>query len=281
MIQQPNCINYPYATIKMTQSRIDKGLIAIPMSFAQWFPQKNTTLNIYLGNTDILHPKNYSSYLSNTRECRIGGMAQWFKEEQIDDGDEIVIQQMDEQNLIYRIIGEKNFIRQTQKLQMALDHSQGETDAFDSLKKISHWTTATQKDVILNEFYRLVHKPITKRLKNHKSATNANESVPANMRLLLERIYQGRCQVCDFFFLKKNQRPYYEVHHIDASKNHHPINLLVVCANCHRQFTYAPLEQYFDEEHWLTQVKFNEKKYEIHQIVKQVPYPKHLKQIFI
>jgi hypothetical protein len=52
--------------------------MAIPMSLAEWFPDYNTTIQVYLDDSSVLHTKNYSSYKSTTRESRIGGMAEWF-----------------------------------------------------------------------------------------------------------------------------------------------------------------------------------------------------------
>jgi len=37
-IIQKSSLNYNYQTIKITKSRIDKGLIAIPRSLLDWFP---------------------------------------------------------------------------------------------------------------------------------------------------------------------------------------------------------------------------------------------------
>lgn len=45
-------INYSYTTIKVTQSRINKGLIAIPVTLANWFPGHNDTIQVYL----MIHP---------------------------------------------------------------------------------------------------------------------------------------------------------------------------------------------------------------------------------
>ncbi|MFQ5823780.1 MAG: hypothetical protein ACE5JB_06975 [bacterium] len=59
IIQRKSEINYSYATIRITQSRIDKGLIAIPMPLAKWFPAYNTTIKVFLGDTPILYTKNY------------------------------------------------------------------------------------------------------------------------------------------------------------------------------------------------------------------------------
>jgi len=51
VIQSRSAINYSYATIQITQSRVDKGLIAIPMSLAEWFPDYNTTIQVYLDDS--------------------------------------------------------------------------------------------------------------------------------------------------------------------------------------------------------------------------------------
>lgn len=76
MITVESPINYNYATVKITQSRIKKGLIAIPVSLAKWFPDSNTRLHVYLDDSPSSEVKNYSSFKSTTRECRIGGMDQ-------------------------------------------------------------------------------------------------------------------------------------------------------------------------------------------------------------
>ncbi|NIV11084.1 MAG: HNH endonuclease, partial [Aliifodinibius sp.] len=95
VVRSKSEINYSYATIKITQSRIDKGLIAIPVSLIKWFPDRNDTIQVYLSNSPVSQDKHYSSYRSSTRECRIGGMKEWFRQNNIKSGDEIVIQFID------------------------------------------------------------------------------------------------------------------------------------------------------------------------------------------
>ncbi len=46
VIQNKSEINYSYITIKATQSRIDKGLIAIPVSLTKWFPVHIDTIQV-------------------------------------------------------------------------------------------------------------------------------------------------------------------------------------------------------------------------------------------
>ena len=78
-------INYNYQTIKISQSRINRGLIALPRSLTRWFPDHNTTIRVYLGDSPIPEVKNYTSYTGSTNESRIGGMADWFNVNNIRD----------------------------------------------------------------------------------------------------------------------------------------------------------------------------------------------------
>ncbi len=48
VIRTNSPISYNYATIKITQSRIDKGLMAIPAALAGWFPGRNDAIQVYL-----------------------------------------------------------------------------------------------------------------------------------------------------------------------------------------------------------------------------------------
>lgn len=58
IIRNKSEINYSYITIKATQSRIDKGLIAIPVSLTKWFPDYAETIQVYLDDSTILQTKN-------------------------------------------------------------------------------------------------------------------------------------------------------------------------------------------------------------------------------
>lgn len=62
----------------------------------------------------------------------------------------------------------------------------------------------------------------------------------------LKTLYDGHCQICNFTFCKRNGMNYAEVHHLEALSEggwEDPKNLLVVCANCHRQLHYGSLER--------------------------------------
>ena len=84
-------------------------------------------------------------------------------------------------------------------------------------------------------------------------------------------LYEGKCQITNFSFLTKKNKPYFELHHIDPEKGNHLKNLLVVSPNTHAQFTHANLIQHFDNEGWLRKVKFNKDEYTVFQIIDDLP----------
>ena len=282
MFKIPSPINYNYATIRITQSRLNKGLIAIPVSLAKWFPEHNGRIQIYLD--DAINPeiKQYSSYKSSTRECRVGGMAEWFRDNKIKEGDEIVLQLMDKEHFVYRLIPESRFILKTHEIQNNLDTSQSEISAEEEIDKLSKWAGITQGKVVLNEYIRLINTiPATERRYVSRYSKQAKESTPCNLRVLLGNIYKGHCQICDFWFLKKDSGPFFEIHHINPLLSNNPRNLVVVCANCHRQFEYADVRNEFNQDNWLIKVRFNDKLYPVNQIIVTTKQEEFVKQLHI
>lgn len=275
-------ITYDYATIKITQSRIDKGLIAIPVPLAEWFPSENKDIQVYLNDSTSTQKKHYSSYISTARECRILGLTDWFRRNNIRTGDEIVIQFIDKQNFIYRLIPEKKFVSKTKELEIDFDNSQTESQAFEDISTLAKWTSSDKDKVIINEYLRLVNTSLEEtRPYIKRSSSRAKESVPSNIRALLASIYKGHCQICDFWFLKMDKTPYFETHHLDASRGHHPRNILVVCGNCHNQFEHAHVKQEFNDNLWLTSVSFNTISYPVKQLACSLKPEKYYKELFI
>lgn len=88
-------IPFNYITLKITKSRIDKGLIAIPVSLTELFP-KNKNKILVVNNDNSEHLKSFTSYKSSSRECRIGGMRDFYEKFKIQDGDELVIMLLDD-----------------------------------------------------------------------------------------------------------------------------------------------------------------------------------------
>lgn len=259
-------IGYDYATIRMTQSRIDKGLIAIPKALSRFFPPKSGHINVYFDNSNVLLPKAYSSYDSTTRECRIGGMRDWFEKNRVEKRDEVVIQVIEKVNFIYRISLERAFVVRTQKLQRTFESSKKIDEANTVLDDLLTLTNVTPEVGPLAELSRLSQTMgKSERRRIPISENRSKETVPLHMRILYERIYKGHCQLCDFWFFKRNKMPYFEMHHIDPLLGHHPRNLVVVCGNCHNQFEYSEVSLRFDKNGWVKFVRFNDKSHKVFQ----------------
>lgn len=71
----------------------------------------------------------------------------------------------------------------------------------------------------------------------------------------LKKLYDNKCQICDFTFKKDNGENYSETHHL-AELGENGIdnikNLIVVCPNCHKKLHYAKKEKYdikYKKEH--------------------------------
>ncbi|MBM3143109.1 MAG: hypothetical protein FJ005_08765 [Chloroflexi bacterium] len=75
-------------------------------------------------------------------------MADWFKESGIKSGDEIVIQVIDEENFVYRLIPEREFITKTQELQHRFDKSESEKEASEKVATLVGWVHLDKQEVV-------------------------------------------------------------------------------------------------------------------------------------
>lgn len=107
------------------------------------------------------------------------------------------------------------------------------------------------------------------------------ETTPTNIRLILGNIYNGLCQECSFTFLKRNNSPYFEIHHLNSALGHHPKNLVLVCSNCHRKFEYAYVQTSFNIDGWLMKVNFNETEYHINQAITKLAKDEFIKTVYL
>ncbi|MBS4035725.1 MAG: HNH endonuclease [Ignavibacterium sp.] len=261
-------IPFDYITVKTTQSRIEKGLLAIPVSLIDLFPKSSTKIFLLDGNGKE-EAKKFTPYNSSSRECRIGGLKEFYAINKVQDGDELVIQLLDDSK--YKIIPEKIFEKEVLILENKIQKSKDETEINNQLHKLSKITNRNTDEVIKSEFVRLANEEISNRKVKIVPQVKIKENVPLPIRKILLELYKGKCQVSNFTFLMKNGNPYFEIHHIDPYKGNHLKNLLVVSPNVHSQFTFAKLEQKFDEENWLRKVKFNDRTFSVFQMIDKLP----------
>ncbi len=84
-------IPFEYKTIRTTIGRIKKGLLAIPVSLIDFFPQENKNI-ILINEMGTEVQKRFTPYQSSSRESRIYGLKEFYSKYGVQDGDEIVIQ---------------------------------------------------------------------------------------------------------------------------------------------------------------------------------------------
>jgi hypothetical protein len=238
-------IPFNYRTIKLTGGRIKKGLIAVPVSLVDFFPQNNSIKHITLINDDNREERRtFTPYNSSSHECRIGGLRNFFQMYGLKDGDEVVVIKLDDDR--YRLIPENVFKKKLLEAFSLLEKSSDETESDSAIKSIKTISNETENIILQNEFVRLSGiESIPERKEIVRDTGKARESVPIFLRKILLALYNGRCQLTNYTFIMGNGKPYFEVHHIDPSKGNHPKNLLVVCPNIHAQFTHIDADHFF------------------------------------
>jgi hypothetical protein len=263
-----SAIDYDYVTISLTQSRIKKGLLSIPVSLIENFPKKKTKVHVFFDDKDFPVERNFTPYESSSRECRIGGMKEFYEKNNMKEGDETVIQFLGENR--YRILSEHKFKLLVNKYENEFDASESEQKAEEKIKSLAMFTNTDKKTVIASEFLRLSRGTIEPRKYREQRPARGKESAPHSVRQLLAEVYGGKCQLTDFTFLMKNGKPYFEIHHIRPAFGDHLKNLLVVSPNVHAQFEYANVEERFDEDGWLRTVRFNAREFIVKQCIDNV-----------
>jgi len=273
-----NNINYNYITLKNSQSRLSYGMIAIPRSLLFLFPEYSTDIFILFNNSQILQRKKFIISEKN-KEARIYGLSQWLKKNITIPDDEIVIQLVDKEKLIYRFINEKKYLQTIIEWENKFDNTNKEPLAYKYLTNLTAFNSIDLYTSSVSQFIRLSKKELLKRNIIQINNSTKRSNVPVNIRVLLEKIYFGKCQICNFSFLKKDNKPYFELHHIFPDLEAHPKNICLVCANCHKQFTYANVN-YELNNGWLSQVAFNDKIYKVNQVINSIENIDFYKNIY-
>ncbi len=246
-----------------------------------YFPKEKTHISIYFDNDNEILKKHFTPYTSSSAECRIGGLSSWFSKNNFQDKDEIVIQILDKEEKIYRLIKENQFIDTINSIQTKIANSEKEEDIDTEFEILSKKVNIDKKELIINEFIKLENETIENRKILISNSSPKKENVPTFLKTILYEVYNGRCQLTNFTFKQKNGKNFCEIHHINADLGNHIKNLLIVSANIHKQFTHANFKQHFDENGWLRRVVFidENKEYSVNQIIDTIQKKEFIKQV--
>jgi hypothetical protein len=253
-------------TIYATGSRIAKGLLAIPRRFGGDFPTAKGKILVVFDDGTKVQPKIYVPYDPKIKESRIFGLSHWFTTRQIVAGDAITITVEDANRKIYRIALDR-FIQERRAVEARrqLYAADSPERAGKQLRKLAESKKETVYEIAFHEIAVMAQRPLMRRKRVTVLQRGRAEAVPPALRALLEAIHQGKCQICAFTFKKRDGTPYFEIHHLEADKGHHPMKVLVICPNCHAQLENATVTECERAMGWLVAVRINGKRFRVRQ----------------
>jgi len=253
-------------TLYATDSRISKGLLAIPRKFGGEFPPTKGKILVVFDDGTRVEPKIYVPYDPKIKESRVFGLSRWFSRRGIVAGDAITITLEDPVKRIYRIALDR-FIQQRRAVEARrqLYTTDSPEIAGEQLRRLAESKKEKVQEIAFQEIALIAQRPLLKRKRVMVLQKGRAEAVPPALRALLEAIHQGKCQICDFTFRKRDGKPYFEIHHLEPDKGHHPMNVLVICPNCHAQLENATVGETERVMGWLVAVKINGRRFKVRQ----------------
>jgi len=253
-------------TIYATDSRISKGLLAIPRRFSNEFPTIKGKILVVFDDGTRVEPKIYVPYDPKIKECRVFGLSRWFSRRGIVAGDAITITLEDPTKGIYRIALDR-FIEQRRaaEARRQLYTANSPEMAGEQLRRLADSKKEKVQEIAFQEIALMAQRPFRKRKRVMVLQRGRADAVPPALRVLLEAIHHGKCQICDFTFKKRDGKPYFEIHHLEPDKGHHPMNVLVICPNCHAQLENATVTELERVMGWLVAVRINGRRFRVRQ----------------
>jgi hypothetical protein len=257
----------PRFTIRVSASRLNKGLIAIPRQFKDLFPADKTRIQVAFDDEAKVRALTFHPYDALVKETRIFGLGNWFKSRGVREGDLISVVLENREQWLYRINLDRYLEeRQQTKARQQLQTAQSDLEAEQQLNTLSRLTKKRPREVAHQELLRIAQQSRRESRPSILPATSErHEGVPSGVRILLRELHDGKCQLCSFTFEKRNGEPFFEIHHLDPKIGHHPTNLLVVCPNCHAQFEHAIVTDLRLVGPWLVGVRINGKRFSVRQ----------------
>ncbi|EJF7502587.1 hypothetical protein M8562_001497 [Campylobacter upsaliensis] len=177
-------LNYTY--IKTTQSRIDKKLLAIPASLSDKFNQNVNKICI-LDENDRETFKSFTPYKSTSRECRIGGMGEFYKKFKIKADDELVIIFYAKDKI--KILLEKYFLKLIKQNLKTLETSNNNNEFVKALNHLSKNINMDKMQILKNQFVFNAKQNIKARERKDIKTHKKREAVSLNMRNIAKSLW--------------------------------------------------------------------------------------------
>ena len=253
--------------VRASASRLDKGLLAVPQKFRDWFPSEKRQIPVVFDDEDAVKVLTYHPSDPTTKESRIFGLHPWYSEREVRQGDLISITLEDTDPPLYRIALDR-YVRKRQEglARQRLIGADADSEAEQQLSILKQLTRKRPRELAQEMLLRIAQES-ARDLRPSVTPTGGERrgGVPAGIRVMLRELHEGKCQICSFTFEKRSGEPYFEIHHLDPLIGHHPTNLLLVCPNCHAQLEHATIDDFRWAGHWLVGLSINGKRVSVRQ----------------
>ena len=146
-------------TIRASASRLDKGLLAIPQKFKDWFPGEKGQIQVVFDDEEKVRTLTFHPYDPVVKENRIFGLRSWFSKRNVPEGDLISITVEDRGRPLYRIALDR-FVRerQEQKARQRLQTAATDSEAEEELGTLSRLTRKRPRELAQEELLRIAQQ---------------------------------------------------------------------------------------------------------------------------
>jgi hypothetical protein len=146
-------------TIRASSSRIEKGLLAIPQRFNDWFPRGKGPIQIVFDDNEKPKSLTFHPYDPVVKESRILGLGHWFSKRGVREGDLISITLEDVDRGFYRIALDR-YVRERreQKARQKLQAARTDSEADQELNVLSHLARRRPRELAHEELWRIAQE---------------------------------------------------------------------------------------------------------------------------
>ena len=102
-------------SIRVSKSRLAKGLLAIPKKYADLFPTRKSEIKVVFDDEEKIELKTYFPDDKKIKERRIFGLGRWFAQRDMKPGDRLTITVVDNQKGMYRLALDRHVQMRQQK----------------------------------------------------------------------------------------------------------------------------------------------------------------------
>src|SRR5262249_46512220 len=200
-------------SIKLTRSRVAKGLIGIPRTAAHLFPSEPCRIQVVFDDETEPRTNEYIPYEPKAKERRIFGVGHWFTVRGVQPGDIVHITLEDPERHLYRIASDRYLREIAERRIRQQAHSVKDVDqAFQLIGSLASAKRARPAALAALEIRELLQRSASAGPRISRTVSGVHRA-PAGpwIHALLGQAYSGKCQLCSSTFLKADGMPYFEI----------------------------------------------------------------------